>query len=281
MALCAALAGGLGGGRGARGGARDARRLGRWLADGARAAAPGRPRGLRADRARAAAAGAARDAAIFARGAPRARPGPAPLAGRGRARRPRLGGRPPPRRATAARSSAACPRSRPRSPTRSRRAARCGRRWPRPPPRSRVRRRGDGAGARRARARRPDPRRRSRRCAGALGSPRVDSFAAALLSQQLAGGDLAALLRRFAAAAAERDRAEADARSATAQARFTGLLVVAMPAGAALFAELLEPGFVGRAARRIRRPAAMLGACRGAPARRLRRDPAAQPGRGP
>jgi tight adherence protein B len=76
-------------------------------------------------------------------------------------------------------------------------------------------------------------------------SPRVDSFAAALLSQQLAGGDLATLLRRFAAAAADRDRTEADARSATAQARFTGLLVVAMPAGAAVFAELLEPGFAG------------------------------------
>ena len=78
-----------------------------------------------------------------------------------------------------------------------------------------------------------------------LDSPRVDSFAAALLSQQLAGGDLATLLRRFAAAAADRDRTEADARSATAQARFTGLLVVAMPAGAALLAELLAPGFVG------------------------------------
>ena len=76
-------------------------------------------------------------------------------------------------------------------------------------------------------------------------SPRVDSFAAALLSQQLAGGDLATLLRRFAAAAADRDRTEADARSATAQARFTGLLVVAMPVGAALLAELLAPGFVG------------------------------------
>ena len=75
-------------------------------------------------------------------------------------------------------------------------------------------------------------------------SPRVDSFAAALLSQQLAGGDLATLLRRFAVAAADRERTEADARSATAQARFTGLLVVAMPVGAALLAELLEPGFV-------------------------------------
>ena len=78
-----------------------------------------------------------------------------------------------------------------------------------------------------------------------VGSGRVDSFAAALLSQQLAGGDLATLLRRLAAAAAERERTEADARSATAQARFTGLLVVAMPAGAGLLAELLEPGFVG------------------------------------
>ncbi len=76
-------------------------------------------------------------------------------------------------------------------------------------------------------------------------SPRVDSFAAALVSQQLAGGDLATLLRRFAAAAADRDRTEADARSATAQARFTGLLVVAMPAAGGLLAELLEPGFVG------------------------------------
>jgi Flp pilus assembly protein TadB len=75
-------------------------------------------------------------------------------------------------------------------------------------------------------------------------SPRVDSFAAALLSQQLGGGDLAGLLRRFAAAAVERDRVAADARSATAQARFTGLLVVAMPTGAALFAELIEPGFI-------------------------------------
>jgi tight adherence protein B len=77
-----------------------------------------------------------------------------------------------------------------------------------------------------------------------LSSARVDAFAAALLSQELAGGDLAVLLRRFAAAAADRDRTEAEARSATAQARFTGLLVVAMPVGAALLAELLEPGFV-------------------------------------
>jgi tight adherence protein B len=78
-----------------------------------------------------------------------------------------------------------------------------------------------------------------------LGSERVDAFAAALLSQRLAGGDLASLLRSFAAGAAERERVAEDARSATAQARFTGLLVVAMPSGGALFAELLQPGFLG------------------------------------
>ena len=75
-------------------------------------------------------------------------------------------------------------------------------------------------------------------------SPRVDAFAAALLSQRRAGGDLAGLLRRFADGAAERDRAVEDAKSATAQARFTGLLVVAMPSGGALFAELIQPGFL-------------------------------------
>jgi tight adherence protein B len=76
-------------------------------------------------------------------------------------------------------------------------------------------------------------------------SARVDAFAAALLSQRLAGGDLAGLLRRFAEGAAERDRVAEDARAATSQARFTGLLVVAMPSGGALFAELIQPGFLG------------------------------------
>ncbi len=80
---------------------------------------------------------------------------------------------------------------------------------------------------------------------GRMRSERVDAFAATLLSQRLAGGDLAGLLRRFAAGAAERDRVAEDAKSATAQARFTGLLVVAMPTGGALFAELVQPGFLG------------------------------------
>ncbi len=77
-------------------------------------------------------------------------------------------------------------------------------------------------------------------------SPRVDALAAALLSQRKAGGDLAGLLRRFADGAAERDRAADEAKSATAQARFTGLLVVAMPSGGALFAELIQPGFLAK-----------------------------------
>ncbi len=77
-------------------------------------------------------------------------------------------------------------------------------------------------------------------------SARVDALATALLSQRLAGGDLAGLLRRFAEGAAERDRVADDARGATSQARFTGLLVVAMPTGGALFAELLQPGFLAK-----------------------------------
>jgi tight adherence protein B len=77
-----------------------------------------------------------------------------------------------------------------------------------------------------------------------LRSGRVDSLCAALLSQQAAGGDVAGLMRRLGAASAERDRVADEARAATTQARFTGVLVVALPAGATLFAELLEPGFV-------------------------------------
>ena len=76
-------------------------------------------------------------------------------------------------------------------------------------------------------------------------SPRVDALCAALLSQRIAGGDLVLLLRRHAEVAAARERVRADARSATAQARFTGALVAAMPLGAALLVELLAPGFVG------------------------------------
>ena len=97
---------------------------------------------------------------------------------------------------------------------------------------------------------------------GRLRSERIDSLATALLSQQVSGGDVAALMRRLAASAADRDRVDDEARAATTQARFTGLLVVALPAGAAVFAELLEPSFVGRVLSEPA-PAAMLVAAGG------------------
>jgi tight adherence protein B len=81
---------------------------------------------------------------------------------------------------------------------------------------------------------------------GRLRSERIDSLSTALVSQQVAGGDVAALMRRLAASAAERDRVDDEARAATTQARFTGVLVVALPAGAAVFAELLQPGFISQ-----------------------------------
>lgn len=75
-------------------------------------------------------------------------------------------------------------------------------------------------------------------------SERVEALVVAALSQERAGGDLAALLRRHAVAAAQRQRAEREARSATAQARLTGAMVVAMPVLMALVVELVAPGFV-------------------------------------
>jgi len=75
-------------------------------------------------------------------------------------------------------------------------------------------------------------------------SERIEALTVAILSQQRAGGDLPGLLRRHGRAAAERARAEKEARSATAQARMTGGLVVAMPLVMALLVELVAPGFV-------------------------------------
>ena len=77
-----------------------------------------------------------------------------------------------------------------------------------------------------------------------VASARVDALVAAVLSQERAGGDLTELLRRHAEAAAQRRRAEKEAHSATAQARLTGGMVVAMPVFMGLLVELISPGFV-------------------------------------
>lgn len=72
----------------------------------------------------------------------------------------------------------------------------------------------------------------------------LDAVVAAVLLQREAGGDLAALLRDLAAALEERARVVADARSATAQARFTALLVSGLPVAGLALGELVQPGFV-------------------------------------
>lgn len=77
-----------------------------------------------------------------------------------------------------------------------------------------------------------------------LRSGSVDAFCAALLTHQAAGGDLVAVLRRFSAVTRERERIVADARVATSQARFTGLVVIALPLVVAALAEASAPGFV-------------------------------------
>ncbi len=74
--------------------------------------------------------------------------------------------------------------------------------------------------------------------------PAYDSLAAAIMLQREAGGDLAGLLRALAAALEEQVRAEADARTLTAQARFTALIVAALPLLAACLAELGSPGYL-------------------------------------
>ena len=66
----------------------------------------------------------------------------------------------------------------------------------------------------------------------------------AILLQRDAGGDLAGLLRGVARSLEESARVAADARTATAQARFTAGVVTALPAGAAALAELAQPGYL-------------------------------------
>ena len=75
-------------------------------------------------------------------------------------------------------------------------------------------------------------------------SPAVDAIVAASLVQRRSGGNLSALLRRLARAFEDQQRLADEVRVATAQARFTGLLVVALPLGGGLLVEVLSPGLV-------------------------------------
>ncbi len=77
------------------------------------------------------------------------------------------------------------------------------------------------------------------------GSRRLGVIVAACLVQHGAGGDLARLLRECAEGFADQARLDDEVRAATAQARFTGLVVVLLPLGGAALAELASPGFVG------------------------------------
>ena len=132
-----------------------------------------------------------------------------------------------------------------RSPMRSGRATRSAARSPRP------RRASAGRGGSRAAdrgARRSTSASRPKPCwsgsALRAGCRAWDTLIAAILLQRDAGGDLPALLRELAAALEAADRLERDARTATAQARFTAWLVVGLPVAAAALAELAAPGFL-------------------------------------
>ena len=80
-------------------------------------------------------------------------------------------------------------------------------------------------------------------------SQAIDTIVAASLIQRRAGGDLAHLLRACARSFEDQQRLAAEARAATAQARFTGLVVVLLPLGGALLAELANPGYAASLAR--------------------------------
>jgi tight adherence protein B len=75
-------------------------------------------------------------------------------------------------------------------------------------------------------------------------SPAVDTIVAASLLQRRAGGDLASLLRECARGFEDQRRLDEEVRAATAQARFTGLIVVLLPLGGAALAELASPGYL-------------------------------------
>lgn len=82
---------------------------------------------------------------------------------------------------------------------------------------------------------------------GRTASPRVDAIAGAIELHRNSGGDLVQLMRELASAFRARDVARRDAHAATAQARFTAIVVAAIPLTLGVVAELVKPGAVSGA----------------------------------
>jgi len=79
---------------------------------------------------------------------------------------------------------------------------------------------------------------------GRTGSARIEALTGAIALHRGSGGDLVSLLRELAAAFRARDAARRDARTSTAQARFTAIVVGAIPLTLAIAGELAKPGAV-------------------------------------
>ena len=77
-------------------------------------------------------------------------------------------------------------------------------------------------------------------------SQSVTLIVAAMQIQRRTGGDLARSLRDVAAAIEQERRVREEARAATAQARFTAAVVVALPLCSLVLGELAAPGMIGR-----------------------------------
>ena len=121
------------------------------------------------------------------------------------------------------------------------------------------------------------PRRCSSACAAAPARPPGTRWSPGILLQRDAGGDLPGLLRDLADALEAAARQDRDAIAATAQARFTARIVLALPVGAAVLAELAQPGLL---AGLLTNPVCAWLTCLAlaAPDRRRRRRRAASPG---
>jgi len=87
-------------------------------------------------------------------------------------------------------------------------------------------------------------------------SDRIEAIAGAIELHRTSGGDLVALMRELAAAFRDRDRALRDAHAASAQARFTAVLVAAIPLVVLAGLEAAAPGAVTGALRLV--PTAMM-----------------------